>query len=116
VLLNKLLTQGSGDSTPFNLSFMELYSIQVYFSLRNKAYTERDGLNCCHRLYKTWEEAVEAVKNEVEATYAHSNFYHSFKGEYPHETKYGRSNGYFECSYSFGPYVHYDIFIVKHNY
>jgi hypothetical protein len=95
---------------------MKLYSVQVYYSLRDKAYTEREGLNCCYSLYKSKEEAVEAVKKEIEETFAHSKSYHNFKADYPHLGKYGWTNGYFECNYIFGPFVHYDIYIVKHKF
>jgi hypothetical protein len=95
---------------------MKLYSIQVYYSLKDNAYAERQHLKCCYSLYKSKEEAVEAVKKEVEENYAHSKNYRNFKAEYPHFSKYGWINGYFECNYIFGPFVHYSIHIVEHRF
>lgn len=95
---------------------MEKYTVFVAYSLEGKNYTEKPNLKSTHKLFNTPEEAIEAIKNEVEQEY-HNKDYRGFEIELPEikrDEKTGNCwiySGYFKCAYTFGPMVHYDIYI-----
>ena len=95
---------------------MPKYSIFVAYTLRDKAYTERPRLNCVHKLYDTAEEAIKAIDNEIEIKYNNKDYY-ALEVKLPkvkHCEGYERLyNGSFECTYKFGPHVHYDIYLTE---
>ena len=93
----------------------KVYSIRSY-SLEGKNYTEKPNLRSTHKLFNTPEEAIEAIKNEVEQVY-HNKNYRGFEIELPEIKRNEKTgdcwiySGYFKCAYTFGPMVHYDIYI-----
>lgn len=95
---------------------MEKYTVFVVYSLEGNNYTEKPNLKSTHKLFNTPEEAIEAIKNEVEQKY-HNKDYRGFEIELPEikrDEKTGDCwiySGYFKCAYTFGPMVHYDIYI-----
>lgn len=95
---------------------MKLYSIQICCTLRGNDWTEHVHLHCCNPLYKSEEEALAALKEEIEREYANCSDYKRFEAEYPYfDESYGYwRDGYFKCAYKFGPRTRYDIYIVAH--
>ena len=91
---------------------MPKYSIFVAYTLRDKAYTERPRLNCTHKLYDTAEEAIAAIANEIETQYNNKN-YRGLQVVLPKIKGSWITNGSFECAYTFGPHVHYDIYLTE---
>ena len=95
---------------------MSKYAIFVAYSLIGNDYTERPNLKCTHKLYDTAEEAIKAIANEIEIEYNNKDYY-GLEVKLPkvkHCEGYERLyNGSFECSYKFGPHIHYDIYLVK---
>ena len=65
---------------------------------------------------KEMRELYYAIKNEVEQEY-HNKDYRGFKIELPEIKRDEKTGncwiyaGYFKCAYTFGPMVHYDIYI-----
>ena len=91
---------------------MPKYSVFVAYTLRDKAYTERPLLNCVHKLYDTAEEAIAAIANEIETQYNNKN-YRGLQVVLPKIKGSWITNGSFECAYTFGPHVHYDIYLTE---
>lgn len=95
---------------------MVKYTIFVAYTLEGESYTEKPNLKSTHKLFNTPEEAIEAIKNEVEQEY-HNKDYRGFKLELPKFIRLGKDNGYliesgyFECTYILGAMAHYDIYI-----
>lgn len=95
---------------------MDKYTVFVAYSLEGNSYTEKVNLKFTHKLFNTAEEAIEAIKNEVEHEY-HNKDYRGFKLELP-EIKISEKTGkcyvyagYFRCAYLFGPMIQYDIYV-----
>ena len=91
---------------------MSKYSIFVAYTLRDKAYTERPRLNCTHKLYDTAEEAIAAIANEIETQYNNKD-YRGLQVVLPKIKNGWITNGSFECAYTFGPHVRYDIYLTE---
>ena len=95
---------------------MKKYTVFVAYSLEGNNYTEKSNLKSTHKLFNTPEEAIEAIKNEVEQVY-HNKNYRGFEIELPEIKRNEKTgdcwiySGYFKCAYTFGPMVHYDIYI-----
>ena len=95
---------------------MKKYTIIVAYSLEQHNYTEKSNIKSTHKLFNTPEEAIEAIKNEVEQEY-HNKDYRGFKIELPGVKRDEKTGNcwvcacYFKCAYTFGPMVHYDIYI-----
>lgn len=95
---------------------MEKYTVFVAHSLKGSIYTEKLNLDSTHKLFNTPEEAIETIKNEVKEKYQNED-YNGFQLKLPKFRKLGKDNGrlihsgYFECAYTFGSMVHYDIYI-----
>lgn len=98
------------------IRLMTKYTVFVAYSLEGKNYTEKPNLKSTHKLFNTPEEAIEAIKNEVEQEY-HNKNYSGFEIKLPEIERDERTGncsvyaGYFRCAYTFGPMVHYDIYI-----
>ena len=97
---------------------MKKYAIFVSYSLRDKHYTETVHLECTRKLYNTPEEAINAISDEIKSNYD-NNQYSDLTIKLPKVKHYEDfielRNGYFECSYIFGPYIHYDIYLIEYN-
>ena len=91
---------------------MPKYSIFVAYSLSGKAYTEIPSLKCTHKLYDTAEEAIKAIANEIEIEYNNKDYY-GLRVALPKIKNGWVTDGSFECAYTFGPHVHYDIYLTK---
>lgn len=97
---------------------MVKYTVFVAYTLEGESYTEKSNLKSTHKLFNTPEEAIEAIKNEIEQE-CHNKDYKEFEFELklPKFIRLGKDNGYliesgyFECAYISGPIVHYDIYI-----
>ena len=91
---------------------MPKYSVFVAYSLSGKAYTEIPNLDCTHKLYDTAEEAIKAITNEIEIEYNNKDYY-GLRVALPKIKNGWITNGSFECAYTFGPHVHYDIYLTE---
>ena len=91
---------------------MPKYSVFVAYSLSGKAYTEIPNLDCTHKLYDTAEEAIKAIANEIEIEYNNKDYY-GLRVALPKIKNGWITNGSFECAYTFGPHVHYDIYLTE---
>ena len=91
---------------------MPKYSVFVAYSLSGKAYTETPSLNCTHKLYDTAEEAIKAIANEIEIEYNNKDYY-GLRVALPKIKNGWITNGSFECAYTFGPHVRYDIYLTE---
>lgn len=95
---------------------MVKYTVFVAYTLEGESYTEKLNLKSTHKLFNTPEEAIEAIKNEVEQKY-HNKDYRWFELKLPKFIRLGKDNGYliksgyFECADIFGLVVHHDIYI-----
>ena len=91
---------------------MPKYSVFVAYSLSGKAYTEIPNLDCTHKLYDTAEEAIKAIANEIEIEYNNKDYY-GLRVALPKIKNGWITNGSFERAYTFGPHVHYDIYLTE---
>ena len=91
---------------------MPKYSIFVAYTLRDKAYTATPSLKCTHKLYDTAEETIKAIANEIETKYNNKD-YHGLQVALPKIKNGWITNGSFECAYTFGPHVRYDIYLTE---
>ena len=91
---------------------MPKYSVFVAYSLSGKAYTEIPNLDCTHKLYDTAEEAIKAIADEIEIKYNNKDYY-GLRVALPKIKNGWVTDGSFECAYTFGPHVHYDIYLVE---
>lgn len=95
----------------------EKYTVFVVYSLKENNYTEKPNLKSTHKLFNTPEEAIEAIKNEIEQEYHNNKDYQDFDIKLPKIERDERTGkcwidtGYFRCAYTFGPLVYYDIYI-----
>lgn len=95
---------------------MDKYTVFVVYSLKGNNYTEKVNLKSTHKFFNTPEEAIEAIKNEIEQEY-HNKDYSDFDIKLPEVKRDERTGncwvyaGYFRCAYTFGPLVYYDIYI-----
>ena len=93
---------------------MPKYSVFMAYSLSGKAYTEIPNLDCTHKLYDTAEEAIKAIANEIEIEYNNKDYY-GLRVALPKIKNGWITNGSFECAYTFGPHVHYDIYLTEYD-
>ena len=95
---------------------MDKYTVFVAYSLKGNNYTESINLRSTHKLFNTPEEAIDAIKNEIEQEWVNKD-YGRYGLELPkikRDEKTGNCwvyAGYFEYAYALGPIVHYDIHI-----
>ena len=95
---------------------MDKYIVFVAYSLEGTNYTDKINFKSTHKLFNTPEEAIEAIKNEIEQLCCNKD-YIGFTLKLPEikrDEKTGNCwiyTGYFTCGYESKSVVRYDIYI-----